>query len=161
MRLAIQISSAACAASIVCFAPAALAWKPATPAVAEAAKQPVIAAALTAVDAIDKALVTDDTAAFAASLASDLVVNNPQNAISEQGATVAMNLAGRIAYTSYERIIEHAGLRGDMVLLMGEENVVPKAGPMAGKPVKRRFTDLWRLDGGRWVLTARQATIIS
>jgi hypothetical protein len=49
-----------------------------------------------------------------------------------------------------------------MVLLMGEETVVPKGdAPMAGVEVHRRFTDVWKLEAGKWVLTARQATIIS
>lgn len=49
-----------------------------------------------------------------------------------------------------------------MVLLMGEEIVVPKTeDPAAAREMHRRFTDLWKLVDGRWKLTARQATIIS
>jgi hypothetical protein len=40
--------------------------------------------------------------------------------------------------------------------------VVPKGdSPMAGKDVRRRFTDLWKMEDGRWVLTARQSTIVA
>jgi hypothetical protein len=50
---------------------------------------------------------------------------------------------------------------GEMVLLMGDERVVAKGdSPMAGKEVRRQFTDVWKMEGGQWVLTARQATIV-
>ena len=115
-----------------------------------------------AVNRMDAALVKDDHAAFAALLAKDLVVNNPQNGISINGATGNRDTAGLISYSSYVRSIEYAGMRDEMVLLMGDERVVPKGdSPMAGKDVRRRFTDLWKMEGGRWVLTARQSTIVA
>jgi ketosteroid isomerase-like protein len=117
---------------------------------------------LEAVNAMDAALVKDDHARFSALLAKDLVVNNPQNGISISGATGRRNTAGLISYSSYVRSIEYAGMRGEMVLLMGDERVVPKGdSPMAGKDVRRRFTDLWKMEDGRWVLTARQSTIVA
>jgi ketosteroid isomerase-like protein len=142
-------------------APARAAWKPGNPDVAAAIRDDRIAGALAAVDAIDRAAVNDDHAAFAALLADDLAVNNPQNGVSVKGATGQRNAAGRISYTRYDRVIDYAALRGDMVLLMGEEIVLPKE-PTAtsAQVVHRRFTDLWALADGRWKLTARQATII-
>jgi hypothetical protein len=93
--------------------------------------------------------------------APDLVVNNPQNGISIPGATARRDAAGLISYSSYVRSIEYAGKLGDMVVLMGDETVGPKgSAPMAGKKVRRRFTDIWKIVSGRWVLAARQATII-
>jgi ketosteroid isomerase-like protein len=137
-------------------------WKAANEQVATAAKEPMIASVLEAVNAMDAALVKDDHAAFAALLAKDLVVNNPQNVISVSGATGRRNTAGLISYSSYVRSIEYAGVRGEMVLLMGDERVVPKGdSPMAGKEVRRRFTDLWKMEDGRWVLTVRQSTIVA
>ena len=141
--------------------PAAAEWTAATPAVAAAAKDPSIAAVLRTVDALDRAVVTDDHAAFDAAMAGDLIVNNPQNRMSPRATTVESNRAGRISYTRYDRIIEHASVRGGAVLLMGEERVSPKPpNPLAGKAVVRRFTDLWKQENGRWRLTARQATIV-
>ncbi len=137
-------------------------WKAANEQVAAAAKEPRIAAVLEAVNTMDAALVKDDHAAFAALLAKDLVVNNPQNGISISGATGRRNTAGLISYSSYVRSIEYAGMRGEMVLLMGDERVVPKGdSPMAGKEVRRRFTELWKMEDGRWMLTARQSTIVA
>lgn len=141
--------------------PAAAAWQSGNADVAAAAKDARIAGALAAVDEIDRAAVTDDHAAFASLLADDLAVNNPQNGVSVKGATGRRSAAGQISYSRYDRVIEFAGLRGDMVLLMGEEIVLPKArGSDATREMHRRFTDLWRPADGRWKLTARQATII-
>lgn len=86
-------------------APAMAEWKAASEEVAAAAKDPRIAAALAAVDAADAALVKDDHAAFAALLAPNLVVNNPQNGVSVRGATGRRNTAGLISYSRYERSI--------------------------------------------------------
>jgi len=137
-------------------------WKAANPEVAAAAKEPKIASVLEAVNAIDMALIKDDHAAFAAFLAKDLVVNNPQNSVSIRGATGQRNTSGLISYSSYVRSIEYAGMLGEMVLLMGDERVVPKGdSPLSGKEVRRRFTDVWKMEGGHWVLIARQATIVA
>ncbi len=141
---------------------AAAEWKAANEQVAAAVKDPDIAAVLQAVNAMDAALLKDEHSAFAALLAKDLVVNNPQNGISISGATGRRNASGLISYSSYLRSIEYVGKRGDMVLLMGDERVIPKGDtPTAGKEVRRRFTDLWKIEGGRWVLTARQSTIVA
>ena len=137
-------------------------WKAANSEVAAAAKEPRIASVLEAVNEIDTALIRDDHAAFAALLAKDLVVNNPQNTVSIRGATGRRNTSGLISYSSYVRSVEYAGMLGEMVLLMGDERVVPKGdSPMSGKEVRRRFTDDWKMEGGHWVLTARQATIVA
>jgi hypothetical protein len=137
-------------------------WKAANSEVAAAAKEPKIASVLEAVNVIDEALIKDDHAAFAALLAKDLVVNNPQNSISIRGATGQRNTSGLISYSSYVRSVEYAGMLGEMVLLMGDERVVPKGDSlMAGKEVRRRFTDVWKMEGGHWVLAARQATIVA
>lgn len=130
----------------------------ANPDVEAATIDPRIAEAIARVGRLDTALVTDDRAAFAASMASDLVVNNPQNRISRPGDAVARNAAGQISYDRYERIIEYAGMRDRYVLLMGEEIVVPKGTRL---PVRRRFTDLWEPVDNGWLLSARQATIIA
>ncbi len=141
--------------------PAIAAWKAGNADVATAAGDDRISGALAAVNEIDRAAVSDDHAAFAALLANDLAVNNPQNGVSVKGATGQRSAAGQISYSRYDRVIEYAGLRGDMVLLMGEEIVLPRvANGVSAREMHRRFTDLWRPVDGGWQLTARQATII-
>ncbi len=136
--------------------------KAATPDVEAAVKDARIAGALAAVVAIDKTAVSGDTAGFAALLADDLAVNNPQNGVSVRGATAQRSAAGKIKYSRYDRVIEYAGLRGELVLLMGEEIVVPEVATGGGAAEQhRRFTDLWKPVDGGWKLTARQATIVT
>ena len=148
--------------ALVLSTPATAAWKAGNAEVAQAAKDQRIAGALVAVDAIDRAAVMDDHAAFAALLADDLAVNNPQNGVSVRGSTARRSAAGQISYARYDRVIEYAGLREDMVILMGEEIVLPKRSDGASaQEVHRRFSDLWKPVNGGWKLTARQATIIS
>ena len=136
-------------------------WKAASPEVHEALRHEKIAAVMHAIEKVDAALVADEYAVFAAALAPELVVNNPVNIVAASAVVRQLNADGKISYSQYERLIEHASLRGDMVLLMGEETVVPKGqNPLAGQTVRRRFTELWRPEGERWLLTARQATIV-
>ncbi|KRA79764.1 nuclear transport factor 2 family protein [Altererythrobacter sp. Root672] len=132
-------------------------WQAANAAVAEAARDPRIAGALAQAARMDEALITDDQAAFRDGLSSDLVVNNPQNAISLPGDTARLQAKGRIRYDRYVRSIEYAGLLGDLVLLMGEERVV-RRGAAPEEIEVRRFTDVWRQEDGKWRLAARQAT---
>lgn len=142
--------------------PATAAWKAGNPDVARAVEDDRIAGALAAVDEIDRAAVSDDHAAFSALLADDLAVNNPQNSVSLRGTTKQRSAAGQISYSRYDRVIEYAGMRGEFVLLMGEEIVVPRTSDAASaREMRRRFTDLWKRINGGWKLTARQATIIT
>jgi hypothetical protein len=145
--------------SVAAFAtPAAADWKAIDPDVVAATRDPQIAGALAAVNAIDHAAMSSDPAGFAAFLADDLAVNNPQNGVSIRGATAQRSAAGKISYSHYDRVIDYAGLRAGMVVLMGEEIVTPLG---ETNEVHRRFTDLWKSVDGHWRLTARQATIIA
>jgi hypothetical protein len=136
-------------------------WKAAGPEVHEALRDAKIAAVMHAVEKVDAALIADEYAVFAAALAPELVVNNPGNIVAASAVVRQLNADGKIAYSQYERLIEHASLRGDMVLLMGGEIVVPKPpNPLAGQTVHRRFTELWRPEGEKWLLSARQATVV-
>ena len=151
--------TAGCLLATCGLSPAPAAWRAGNRDVAAAAKDARIAGALAAVDAIDRAAVSDDHATFAALLADDLAVNNPQNGVSVRGATAGRSAAGQISYARYDRTVEYAGLRGGMVVLMGEEVVLQK-GPSA-REMHRRFTDVWAPVDGGWKLTVRQATIVS
>ena len=148
--------------AMLCAAPATATWKSGNPTVEAAAKDARIAAVLAAVNEIDQAAVADDHAAFAGLLADDLAVNNPQNAVSVRGATAQRSASGRISYSRYDRVIDYAGLREGMVILMGEEIVTPKNadGVVPERETHRRFTDVWKPVDRAWKLTIRQATII-
>jgi ketosteroid isomerase-like protein len=132
----------------------------ATEEVAEATKDPAIAAVLAARRAGVAAALTHDSDAWTAGLAADLVVNTPGNAVARREGVLRFFEAGRISYDSADSIIEFAEARGNLVVLMGEEVVTPRdATPHSGQTVHRRFTDVWRKDDdGVWRLTIRQAT---
>jgi ketosteroid isomerase-like protein len=97
--------------------------------------------------------------------AEDFVLNGPANRFQNRAETLAF--IGRTAgsptdfrYTSYERTIEAACVRADLVVLMGSEITVSQAGrpESDGKPISRRFTDVWLKEGGKWRKLARQST---
>ena len=141
--------------------PAMADWKAANPQVAEAAKNPPVAAVLKAADAIDAAIVAGDKEGFVGAFADDAIVNSPFNNVTTKAMAAARYQSGVLTYKYLHRSIEYAApRRDDEVVLMGEETYEPPAGNMfAGKTVRRRFTDLWRLQGGQWRLSLRQATV--
>lgn len=141
--------------------PAAASWHAANPAVAEAVKQPRIAAVLEVAARCDKAIVAHDVPGFIGVFADDAVVNNPFNRIARKADAERNLRTGLIDYTSLERSIEYAALRGDHdVVLMGEEVLTPvNKAKFAGKTVRRRTTEVWSDATGTWQLAIRQATI--
>jgi uncharacterized protein (TIGR02246 family) len=123
------------------------------------AAHPALAAVLAASDAVDRAIVTGDKATFLATLADDCVVNTPGNRVAGKAQIAEFFELGQIDYESYHKLIEHLELYGAHVLAMGQETYVPRNGTPSPPTVSRRFTDLWRKDGDRWVIAIRQATI--
>jgi hypothetical protein len=94
---------------------------------------------------------------------STFVANTPGNAV-VTGKQMLENFArGTVSYASVEQHLDYAGSHGpDIVVLMGEEVVVPKAGsPNAGKRIHRRFTDVFRKENGEWRHDLRHANVIS
>jgi hypothetical protein len=104
-----------------------------------------------------------DLSSIEALFAPDLVVHSPINRVVDRGNVLARIRDGQIRYEpNVERKIDFAGVRGDAVVVMGEEIVKPLAGtPNAGKIVHRRFTDIWNNTDGTWRLAVRQATVTS
>jgi ketosteroid isomerase-like protein len=131
--------------------------------VAAAAEEPAVAAALAARARLDAAFAAQDVQGVAAVSAKDLVVNTPANRVARLETVIGFFKAGRMNYESVDVTIEALDARGDHVVIMGEEVVVPReSAPNAGKTVRRRFTDVWRKESdGEWRLTIRQATITS
>jgi ketosteroid isomerase-like protein len=131
--------------------------------VAAAAKDPVAAAAIAARGQLDEAFEAQDTDRVSAVCAKDLIVNTPANRVARLEQVLGFFRSGRMSYESAEVTVEALDVRGDHVVLMGEEVVRPRdTAANAGRSVRRRFTDVWRREpDGRWLLTIRQATIIS
>lgn len=105
------------------------------------------------------ALLRDDVTAMKRNWAEDYVVNNPFNEAVD--ASKGPIQAGTLRYSSFTREVERVLIRGEVVIVMGRERVVPKgASPDAGKTINRRFTNIWMKRKGKWLLTARHANVI-
>lgn len=105
------------------------------------------------------ALLRNDLAAVRAHWADDYVVNNPFNVA--VNASEGPIQAGTFTYASFIREIERVLVRGNTVIVMGRETVVPSGrSPSAGETIQRRFTNIWMDREGRWLLSARHASVI-
>lgn len=105
------------------------------------------------------ALLQNDIPAMQRNWAKDYVVNNPFNVAVD--ASKGPIQAGTLTYSSFEREIERVLVRGNVVIVMGNETVVPSGKSAdAGKTIHRRFTNVWMKQGRRWLLTARQASVV-
>ena len=109
-----------------------------------------------------KAVLAKDTTTLKKLWAADFTVNTPINSINAGGkSTLDRPVITRLAYQEFERNIERILVRGDMVITMGNEMVVRKAGDdQAGRTIKRRYTNIWMKQGKEWRLTARHANEI-
>jgi hypothetical protein len=86
------------------------------------------------------------------------VVNNPDNRIVVAGSNPVDRPVLQKPRTAFTREVEHITVRGDVVISMGGETVVPGGDlPKAGKTVRRRYTNIWTRVDGSWKLIARHA----
>jgi hypothetical protein len=108
-----------------------------------------------------QAFLATDTAALRAMFSDRLVVNSPLNTVVDKTQLLEMVRSGRIAISSFMQQIEHIERYGDVAVVMGQDAVVyAPPSPLAGQTQKRRFTDMWQMENGRWRFIARQATVI-
>ena len=125
------------------------------------ASDPRILAALAARKRLGEVMRALDIAGIEALMAPDILVNAPINKVVDRKNIVGRLKANQISYeTEASETIDFVGVRGDMVVIMGEEVLRPnKAAPYAGKTEYRRSTDVWKPFDGVWKLWIRQATI--
>lgn len=91
----------------------------------------------------------------------DYTVNAPDNKINFAGVTTLDRPVLKRARTSFTREVEHIIIRGNTVITMGSETVVPAENqPHSQQPVKRRYTNTWMKQNGSWKLIARHANVI-
>ena len=87
------------------------------------------------------------------------VVNNPDNKI-VAGIPPDKRPGLQKPRTSFTREVEQLTVRGDLVISMGGETIVPSDDePHAGETVHRRYTHVWQRVGGEWKLIARHANV--
>jgi hypothetical protein len=91
------------------------------------------------------------------------VGNQPNNEVVADKRALMDALVPR---SSYVRQIEFLRVDGDFAFVMGLETLVaatdaPGVGLVAGRPTRRRFTNVWKKEGGTWRLYARHANVIA
>lgn len=105
------------------------------------------------------AIFKGDRAKLEELLPNDHTVNHPTNRIVQEKAEL-LNLVGKgvIRYTRFERRPEKFLFYRDLVVVMGDETVVPAPGaPNEGVVLRRRYTNAWMLHDGKWRLAFRHA----
>ena len=90
------------------------------------------------------------------------IVNAPNNrvVIGKSAVLEEFSFGGVIGFSAFERRVEFIRVDGDYAFVMGAETVRPNGGPSAGQNIPRRFTNIWKKEGGTWRLFARHANVI-
>ena len=134
-----------------------------SPAAAQLLQLPVDNALQEQIRALDlahaKAIFEGDKAVLQELLPDDHTVNHPTNRIVQEKAELLKLIGdGVIRYTRFERRPEKFLFYKDMVVVMGDETVIPAPGaPNAGVILRRRYTNAWMLQDGKWRLAFRHA----
>ena|SRR5581483_7516136 len=88
----------------------------------------------------------------------DLLVNSPINRVNEKYQILDLLQSGVIAHTTLQSHVEVSRQYGNLVVVMGSEAVTNSPdGPI----LHRRFTNVWRAEGGSWRLILRHANVIA
>ena len=106
-----------------------------------------------------EAIFKGKAAALDALMYDDVTVNHPTNRIvNEKKELLGLISEGVIRYSRFERRPEKFLFYDGMVVVMGDETVIPaKGAPNEGKTVRRRYTNVWMLRDGKWRLAFRHA----
>jgi hypothetical protein len=92
---------------------------------------------------------------------SGFVVNASDNTVKEKEQALRAVRESRIASSAFDRSVERVVANGDLAISMGGEIVVPKGDrPDAGTGVSRRYSHVWQMIDGSWVLIARHANVV-
>ena len=110
---------------------------------------------------IGRAMRAKDFATLEKFWSPQMIVNNPSNLVCGRDEVFNRIRTDVINYSHVDNVIESVAVFDDIVIVMGHEDLTMAAGPSAGKPLHRRYTNVWRHRGDSWVQIARQATILN
>lgn len=122
--------------------------------------------ALARLDMQQKAMVARaDVDALAALSAPELSINAPTGRVLTRAQFLAMMRDGRIGAEDFDRTIESVTVSGDTGVVMGREVFTPTPQSELGRtygavPLDRRYTNVYRREGGRWRWFARHANVV-
>jgi hypothetical protein len=110
-------------------------------------------------------IVEQDAKTQSAFMHPNYIINGPANRIMRKATVVDMLAHGKMASERFERTIEGTAITGNIGIVMGSEVVQPAAGSELGAkfgstPLKRRFTNVFIFENGKWSFLARQASIV-
>ena len=108
------------------------------------------------------AIQRSDFASLNKLLAEDFTVNSPRNQIvNGREELFALIRNGITNYSSFVREPETVLIHGNTAVVMGSETIKPTGNaPGAGQTIRRRYTNIWMKKQGKWLLTARHASVI-
>ena len=93
------------------------------------------------------------------------MVNAPANRVLRKEQVVRMLAKGDIASETFQRTIEGTMITGAIGIVMGNEKVKPALNSELGrlhhgKILRRRFTNVFLWEAGKWRFLARQASVV-
>jgi hypothetical protein len=108
-------------------------------------------------------LLNDNVAEMVKNWSPDFTVNNPFNVV--QDAKTGPIQSGTLTYSRFDRNIEKILIHDSIVVVMGNEFIIPKTAPKGSshdtdQPIRRRFTNVWASENGKWIMIARHANNI-
>lgn len=108
-----------------------------------------------------RAVLAGDAASIEALWDPAFLVNAPNSRLLVgRDASLDLVRSGVIQYTRFDRVIERLEVDGDTAVAMGSESIVQQRGPHAGQVIQRRYTNIWRMKNGKWLLRFRHANVV-
>jgi hypothetical protein len=108
---------------------------------------------------------SDDEQAFSECLHPNFIINAPNNICGGREHVLKLSEGDAFANERCQSQIERAAITGNVGILMGNEIVTPNAGSLLAawfgtSPLRRRFTETYLFEDGKWLLLARQASVV-
>jgi hypothetical protein len=127
---------------------------------------PASVSSLRAVDELQRRLIEARDAAGMADLAHpDLRINAPTGQVLRREQLIAMMASGEVAAEAFQRVPEEVRISGNIGVVMGHELFTATADSSSGRmfgtgPLRRRYTNIYVWEGGRWRFLARHANVV-
>lgn len=108
------------------------------------------------------AILRRDVEALSKLLAEEVTTNHPTNkVVNEREGIFELIRTGVINYSSFVREPETFLFYKNMVVVMGRETLTPAGNAQgAGQIIRRRYTNIWLKQKGKWLLNVRHAHIV-
>ena len=150
--------------SVVALACLALAGCTVAPVVGQPSAMAANEASLRAADELQRAaVVAGDVQAVRTLMHPHYRVNAPNNRVMTRDEILGMFERGVITAEPVQRTVEAVVVSGTTGIVMGRETLVPPPGSQlakasGGRPLQRRFTNVYSFENGRWWFLARHFT---